>query len=250
MWLVSFPQKARPLVPTFFATEVSVMGSMNKYKRVGGIALIVLGMAAMVAEAGSLYRYRNNEGNLVVDYTLPPEYVAGGYEIVSKTGRVEQVVPPHRDPDTPEAESTESSGDVSEQLKEDEMLLRSYSEVSGIEAAGDRRVSKLDREIEITQSNLLKNRDMQQADRVKAANYQLSGKPVPKALLKHMDDLVIQERDAEQVLEHRQQERASVSQRYIRYRLRFRVLKGIEPLEKIPTSPQTTAPAIVPSDAD
>ncbi|MEH6466518.1 MAG: hypothetical protein V7722_02715 [Porticoccus sp.] len=223
---------------------------MNKYKRIGGIALMVLGMATMVAEAGSLYRYRNKEGNLVVDYTVPPEYVAGGYEVISKTGRVEQVVSPQRNPEASEAESTESSEDASKQQEEDGMLLRSYSEVSGIEAARDRRVSKLDRAVEITQSNLLKNRDMQQAARVKAANYQLSGKPVPKSLLKHMDDLVIQERDAEQVLELRQQERESVSQRYIHYRLRFRVLKGIEPPEKTLTSPQTTAPATVPSDDD
>ena len=224
---------------------------MNKYKRVGGIALIILGMVTMVAEASSLYRYRNKEGNLVVDYTVPPEYVAGGYEVISKTGRVEQVVPPQRDPEAPDAEEpTESSEDASEQQKEDEMLLRSYSEVSGIEAARERRVSKLDREIEITESNLLKNRDMQQAARIKAANYQLSGKPVPKSLLKHMDDLVLQERDAEHVLEVRQQERDKVSQRYIHYRLRFRVLKGIEPLEKTLTSPQTTVPAIVPSGDD
>ncbi|MEH6469500.1 MAG: hypothetical protein V7725_07810, partial [Porticoccus sp.] len=95
-----------------------------------------------------------------------------------------------------------------------------------------------------------KNRDMQKNARVKAANYQLSGKPVPKSLLKHMDDLVIQERDAEQVLELRQQESESVSQRYEHYRLRFMVLKGIEPLEKTLTSPQTTAPATVPSGDD
>lgn len=224
---------------------------MNKYKRAGCIALALLGMATMVAEAASLYRYRNKEGNLVVDYTIPPEYVAGGYEVISKTGRVEQVVPPQRNPDASEAgEPIESSEDVSEQLEEDEMLLRSYSEVSEIEAAWERRVSQLDREVDITHSNLLKNRDIQQDDRVKAANYQLIGKPVPKSLLKHMDNLVFQERDAVQVLELRKQESEAVSKRYEHYRSRFMVLKGIEPLEKSPTSLPTTVPATVPSDDD
>ncbi len=222
---------------------------MNKYKRAGCIALALLGMATMVAEAGSLYRYRNKEGNLVVDYTVPPEYVAGGYEVISKTGRVEQVVPPQRNPDTSEAGGpTENSEDASKQLEEDEMLLRSYSEVSEIEAAGERRVSQLEREVEITQSNLLTNRDVQQDARVKAANYQLSGKLVPKSLLKHMDDLALQERDAVQVLELRKQESEAVSQRYEHYRLRFMVLKGVESLEKSPTSLPTTVPATVPSD--
>ena len=224
---------------------------MNKYKRAGCIALALLGMATMVAEAGSLYRYRNKEGNLVVDYTMPPEYVAGGYEVISKTGRVEQVVPPQKNPDAPEVGvSIASPEDASKQQEEDEALLRSYSEVSEIEAAGERRVSQLDREVEITQSNLLKNRDIQQDARVKAANYQLSGKPVPKSLLKHMDDLVLQERDAVQVLELRKQESEAVSQRYEHYRLRFMELKGIESPEKSPTSPPTIVPATAPSDDD
>jgi uncharacterized protein YegP (UPF0339 family) len=226
-----------------------VIDVMNKYKRIGCIALALLGMATMVAEAASLYRYRNKEGNLVVDYTVPPEYAAGGYEVISKTGRVEQVVPAQKNPDASEiGEPIESSEDVLERQKEDEMLLRSYSEVSEIEAAGERRVAQLDREADITQSNLSKNRETQQDARVKAANYQLSGKQVPKSLMKHMDDLVIQERDAIQVLELRKQESEVVSQRYEHYRSRFMALKGIDSLEKSPTSLPTTVPATVPSD--
>jgi hypothetical protein len=232
-------------------SRVSVIEVMNKYKRVGCIALALLSMATMVAEAGSLYRYRNKEGNLVVDYTIPPEYVAGGYEVISKSGRVEQVVLPHRDPDASEGEEhIESSEAVAGQLEENQMLLHSYSEVSEIEAARERRVAQLDREVEITQSNLLKNRDMQKNARVKAANYQLSGKSVPKPLLKYMDNLALQDRVAVQVLELRKKESETVSNRYKHYRLRFMVLKGIEPLEKSPTSLPTTVPATVPSDDD
>jgi len=227
-----------------------VIKSMNKYKRVGCIALIFLGMGAMVAEAGSLYRYRNKEGNLVIDHGVPPEYVAGGYEIISKTGRVEQVVPPQRDPEELAVGPRVSSEDTSEQLRDDGMLLRSYSDVSEIKAAGERRTTQLNREVEIIQSNLSKNQDQQQNARIKAANYQLSGKPVPKSLLKYMDELVFLERDAEQMLELRQLESEVLNKRYTGYRLRFIELKGLPSHEKTPTLPPTTAPANAPSDVD
>ena len=221
---------------------------MNKYKRVGCIALIFLGMGAMLAEAGSLYRYRNKEGNLVVDHEVPPEYVAGGYEVLSKTGRVEQVVPPQRDPEELKAGPRVSSEDALEQSRDDEMLLRSYSDVSEVEAARARRISQLNREIEIIESNLSRNQDMQQDDRVEAANYQLSGKPVPKALLKNMDERALLQRDAEHMLELRRQESEEINKRYTGYRLRFIELKELPSHGKTPTLPPTTAPANAPSD--
>lgn len=204
----------------------------------------------MVSEAGSLYRYRNIEGNLVIDHEIPPEYVAGGYEVLSNTGRVEQVVPPHRvEPEEPEGDGgVVTSEDASQQLRDDQMLLRSYSEISELEAAKDRRLSQLTREVEIIQSNISKNQDMLVAARTKAANYQRSGQAVPELVLKNMDDLVILQKDAEQMLSLREREYAATKQRYSRYIERFMTLKGLEPLEKTQPSSPTTVPATALSD--
>lgn len=204
----------------------------------------------MVSEAGSLYRYRNKEGNLVIDHEVPPAYVAGGYEVLSSTGRVEQVVSPQRvEPEQTEGEGgIKASEDASQQLRDDQMLLRSYSEISELEAAKHRRLSQLAREVEMIQSNISKNQDMLVEARAKAANYQRSGQAVPQIVLKNMDDLVILQKDAKQMLSLREREHAEIKQRYSRYIKRFMALKGLEPLEKNQTSSPTTAPATALSD--
>ena len=51
---------------------------------------------APVAQARELYRYTNEEGSVVVGYQIPPQYVAGGYEVLNDEGVVVRVVPrPH-----------------------------------------------------------------------------------------------------------------------------------------------------------
>ena len=40
-------------------------------------------LAATPAAAADLYRYINDEGNVVVDYTVPPEFVSRGYEVLN-----------------------------------------------------------------------------------------------------------------------------------------------------------------------
>ena len=102
----------------------------------------------MLAEAGNLFRYHNSEGNLVIDHQVPPEYVAKGYEVLSSTGRVVKTVPPHQ-PVEEEERAVAGAASRADQLKEDQFLLRSYSDVGEVEAAGERRLAQLAREIEI-----------------------------------------------------------------------------------------------------
>ena len=54
---------------------------------------ILLTLTPLV-EAKQLYRYRNAEGSVVVDYQVPAESVGGGYEILNDKGVVIEVVPP------------------------------------------------------------------------------------------------------------------------------------------------------------
>jgi len=183
----------------------------------------------MVAEAGNLYRYRNNEGNLVIDYAVPPKYVANGYEILSESGTVIDVIEPQVDPEDMEPEEVQRSRSEAEaaQRKEDEMLLRTYSEVAELEAAMDRKLTQLDREIEIIRSNLEKNEKALDASRIKAANYQLGVRHVPKALLKNMDNQIDEQRGGENMLLVRQQEYQGTKDRYLGYLDRLKILKGL-----------------------
>ena len=204
------------------------MDIMNFYQKIASIVLILFVYVVTTAEAGNLYRYLNKEGNLVIDYAVPPAYVANGYEILSESGRVLEVVEPQPDPEDMEPEEVQrsKSEQAAQQEQEDQMLLRTYSEVMELESAMERRLTQLDREIEIIQSNLEKNELVLNTSREQAANYQFGGRPIPKVLLENMVEQIHERRDGTQMLVVRQQEHQGTKDRYLGYLNRFKKLKG------------------------
>lgn len=199
---------------------------MNNIQQVISITIVSLLAITMVAEAGNLYRYRNHEGNLVIDYAVPPEYIPKGYEVLSEVGRVLEVFEPQPDPSeqVPLEQQQRAMELAAARLKEDEMLLTAYSDTSEIESAMVRRLDQLDREIEIIQSNLTKTAIALNELRQQAANYQMGGRLVPKSLLDSMAIQIEEHRDGEDLLLVRQQEHEGVQQRYMGYLKRFKEL--------------------------
>ncbi|TNE76550.1 MAG: hypothetical protein EP334_08260 [Gammaproteobacteria bacterium] len=199
------------------------------YKPRGAMAVLLCCLVAMVAEAGNLYRYRNSEGNFVIDYQVPPEYIAKGYEVITNTGRVEKVVPPRLASDEVVQAIPEET--LAQQREEDKMLLRSYSTLEELRAAGERRLEQLNREIEIVESNLTKNAKQLREFHEQAAMRQFNGEQVPASLLKGIEDVETVQRDAEQVLALRRAEYRQVEYRYQLYAERFVELTAKRPSE-------------------
>ncbi|MCB1666835.1 MAG: hypothetical protein KDI24_00675 [Pseudomonadales bacterium] len=200
-----------------------------KINQAMAVLLTVLFSSQWALASENLYRYRNLSGEVVIDYQVPPEFVANGYEVLSKTGRVLQVVPPHTVVDEGEQASAQQSSEEAEaQKKEDTILLRSYSSLADLEKARDRRLELLDREITIVESNLEKSREQLESSRAQAANHQRSGRVVPRVLLDNISDLEEQIEDAEQMSVVRASERREVSEKYRHYIERFMVLKGLQ----------------------
>lgn len=220
-----------------------MMGVMNYFQKKTSIALILFAFVAMTVEADNLYRYRNTEGNLVIDYAVPPAYVANGYEILSESGRLLEVVEPQQVSDEPEEVQRSRSEQARLQALEDQMLLRTYSEVAELESAMERKLTQLDREIDIIRSNMEKNELALSASREQAANYQFGGRRVPKSLINNMDEQMDERRDGGQMLIVRQQEHQGAKDRYLGYLDRFKELKGIK---KSPVTPEKT-PSLLPT---
>ncbi|MFT6267099.1 MAG: hypothetical protein ACJAWS_003266, partial [Oleiphilaceae bacterium] len=44
--------------------------------------------------AAQLYRYTNEQGNLVMGHVIPPNFVAKGYDILNVQGRIIETIPP------------------------------------------------------------------------------------------------------------------------------------------------------------
>ena len=111
------------------------------------IALLVMVLLVGVVEAAPnsestkvFYRYKNSQGVTVMDSSIPPEYVNGGYEILSIGGKVLKVVPPALD--AKEAEQQRQARLAREErARTDLELRRSYSNVKDIDAAKARTLT-------------------------------------------------------------------------------------------------------------
>jgi len=209
---------------------------LNKQRVTIVFALGMLLVSQLLFAGENLYRYRDHAGDIVMDDNIPPEFVAKGYEVLSRTGRVLEVVLPHSVQLEKERRvAGEGALEAEAQKREDTILLRSYSSLADLESARDRRIQLLDREVSIVDSNLTKSRQQLELSRAKAANHQRSGRVVPKVLLDNIADLSQQILDAEQMMKVRATERQTVSNKYQRYVKRFSVLKGLgdeKPVEK------------------
>lgn len=183
------------------------------------LAAIVLVATPAHSEA-SLYRYRNDKGILVVDFSIPARYVAQGYEVLSSNGRVLREVPP-KDPElTPEVLERKQ-----EQRKEDNYLLRSYSSLEAIERARNRKLVLVQREIDILESNLEDFTRRRAELREKAAGYQASGRETPASIGEILAKLDVHEQNTRELLAERRRELKTIEQRYDRYAERLLILR-------------------------
>ena len=212
------------------------------------------------AQAAKMYRYRNDQGVLVIDHTVPADAAARGYEILSEDGRVLESVAPagaHATagadaaaPGAATAKPRRSAEAVAEQEKIDRYLLTSYSSVADIEAVKARRLGEVEREIGIAEAQLEELADRREAVQEKAANLQRRGKPVSEAILEELTGLDNQETTARARLRERRLQHAELAQRYDSYAERFRELKaraaGQSPAPAASGPAAATAPASAP----
>jgi len=169
--------------------------------------------------ADNLYRYKSKSGLVVLDDRLPPEYVADGYEVLSKSGRLLRVVPAHVD--KPAGSTEQEILNAKERLREDKYILASYGSIEEIQQVKERKLSLLEREINIIETNLADTRKQRAQQRTRAANYQRAGRPVPASLKKALAGFEEQERKAEPLLNERYAEIARVAALYDKYKARF-----------------------------
>lgn len=170
---------------------------------------------------GALYRYRNAEGNLVIDFSIPPEYADKGYDILSANGRLIKHVPART-----EAELTPEQIEArEEQEKLDAFILRTYSSLEDVARARTRRLQLVEREISVLKSNIMDYTRREEEVKERAAGYQASGQTPPESLTQVLAELDAQKRHAQQQLVERQAQYRDVMDRYERHAARLKVLR-------------------------
>jgi hypothetical protein len=219
--------------------------------RAGG-AILVLALAwnaISVAEAANLYRYRNDQGVLVIDHTVPAGAAQRGYEILGPDGKVIETVPPAGAAAAPAARPgpASSAEQRGERDKLDRYLLTSYSSVADIEAVKARRIEEVAREIGVIEVQLGELGRRRMALEERAANLQRGGKPVPEELMAELATVAAQATQARQQLAERQLQRTELAEHYDAYARRFTELKT-PAAAATPAAPAPAAP-IAPATA-
>jgi hypothetical protein len=215
--------------------------------RAAGALLGLWLLAALPAAAANLYRYRNAQGVLVIDNSIPASAAAGGYEILSPDGKVLEKVVPGGSKSQPGEPAKTMPVRSEHQEKIDRYLLSSYSSVADIEAVKARRLQEIARDTDMDQVRISELERQRTALEDSAADAQRSGKPVPTKLLadlKDMDGKLEQTRDH---LADRERQRTEVEQLYVQYAARFTELKAA--LSAASAPPAQTAPAPEPATA-
>ncbi|MFV8818857.1 hypothetical protein [Haliea sp. E17] len=152
---------------------------------------LVCAVSASLVQAANLYRYKNSEGNTVMDDNIPPESVKNGYEVLNKDGVVIRVVPPQVTAEQQAAVANEMRAqEEAERLRKwDESLLRRYSSVEDIEAARERALGDLRIRVSILKSNKRSLRQQVENYQSQAAEAQRRGQSVSEEHLKAISDL-------------------------------------------------------------
>lgn len=196
-----------------------------------GILCAVLLVFSSGGVANELYRYRNAEGVLVIDFAVPPEFAAGGYEILNSSGQVVEVVAAQKS-----AEEDVAGEDRAPQLSAEEVQARSrgdlhlttsYSAPEEIVAARDRKLTQLERDIEIVEANLVDTNRQRIREQERAANLQRAGQAIPPSVTDNLAKMAGQIEQGQQLLAQRRQEYADTKALYDGYEIRFRELKGL-----------------------
>lgn len=204
--------------------------------------LLLLSLLAPLSQGapkgGELYRYHDDQGQMVVGSHVPPEHVAKGYEVLNERGIVIRVVP--------RALSEEERADAGlrraleeravreeERLRAwDESLLLRYSTTEDIEAARERALSDLRVRLNILRSNRATLKFQVENYQAEVADMERSGEHPDEARLRNIANLQLELAQTERQIEERQQEISQVEASFARDIERFAQLEEVVELRR------------------
>ena len=199
--------------------------------------LLALASPPLLADQ-ELYRYRNEQGNVVVDYQVPSRYVKQGYEVINEEGIVVRVVPPElneeqrieRDAELKRQREAEAEA---QRLREwDESLMLRYSTVEDIEAARERGLRDLRIRVSILKGNKRSLKQQVENYQAQAADLERRGYEVDVERLRAIEDLQSEVGSIDRAIEERNREIDEVSAAFNKDIERFEQLQELVELRR------------------
>ncbi len=168
-----------------------------------------------------LYRYTNEHGVQVLDDLVPPRYVAGGYEVMTPSGRVLEVV-------EPELTGKQLAEKKRREAREaaDLQLLKRYNSVADIESARKRKLAIVQQDMAILRSNLVSLERQIESEEAVAARTQRNGDTVSPELLERIENLRTEVGVVKERLSLREKEAVAINGEYDQASNRYQEIAG------------------------
>nr|WP_242523646.1 hypothetical protein [Microbulbifer salipaludis] len=180
-----------------------------------------VGAADQGWDGKKLYRYTNEHGVQVLDDVVPPRYVAGGYEVLTPSGRVLEVVAPElTGKELAEKQRREA------RLAADLQLLRRYNSIADIESARKRKLAIVQQDMAILRSNIASLNRQIQSEELAAARTERNGGTVSEELLERIESLREEVGVVNERLSLREKEAVAINSEFDQAASRYQEIAG------------------------
>jgi hypothetical protein len=179
------------------------------------------------------YRFENDEGVVVLAYSIPPSLVHKGYACIDKDGAIVKVVERELTPD----EVAKRDGEIAKRKAEeaagvararkDQELTKLYASPRDVEEARDRKVLSIETAIATTKSNIERLKVQKQRLEEQAADREREGLAPSPDILDNLKNLEIQISDKEREVAARKTEKAQVMDQFALDLDRIKLLYGV-----------------------
>ncbi|WP_127557581.1 hypothetical protein [Saccharospirillum alexandrii] len=163
--------------------------------------LLTLSLIPLAAEARQFFRYKDADGQTVINSSIPPEFVKNGYEIIDDKGVVLREVAPQLSEEEIRNRRAEEQR-VQEERVRDAELVKLYRSPGDVDRAMRTWLSRLDMEIRLKDNRIDILRTEFNALQSQAANQERAGQAVDAELLTQMAEIEAEIADYQAEIDH------------------------------------------------
>lgn len=187
------------------------MTSRSSFTRSGAAnvsAALALTLGLVTAANAAMYRYTDENGQVVISNTIPQEATKRGYDILGNSGRVVETIPPAPTEEEIAAREAEKQRQKAAEIQreQDRKLLKRYSHPDQAVRAMHRKIRELEGLIQLKRGNISVISSQLDSEQSRAANIERSGGTIPDAMLEKIRRLEAQIRDLEREINIQSQE--------------------------------------------
>ncbi len=199
--------------------------------------IMLLALSATTLPSQAAFKcWTNAEGVTECGNVIPPEYAQQQSRTVNERGITvdtqeraqsqEELEAQREAAKAKKAQEAEEAARAKKQAAYDRVLTSTFSSVKDIEMSRDRKLRAIDDSINLNQIIINKLMEKQAAEKRRAANMELAGRPVQQSVLDAIDNYQKQIAEKQQYIANKEADKEALNQEYATYIERFKEITG------------------------